>query len=148
MFLLFLSPVQFLHRGNVLQNLTESTIFPSNNNVRPQHSHRTLSAICQTCAKACKATSSVFLYSLFTSPSPLLFPLQSFFSTRTQHSPDKRVCRRPAVIEPSRLLSFSLATVTFYNNNTYLVLPLPKGIYTARQPLTKEEKKPFLGDYK
>ena len=40
MFFLFLSPVQILHRGNVLQHLTEPTIFPSNNNVHPQHSHR------------------------------------------------------------------------------------------------------------
>ena len=39
--------------------------------------------------------------------------------------------------------------MTFYNNNTDLVLPLSKdGIYTTRQPLTKEEKKLFLGDYK
>ena len=37
--------------------------------------------------------------------------------------------------------------MTFYNNNTVLVLPLSKGIYTTQQPFTKEVKL-FLGDYK
>ena len=127
MFFLFLSPVQILHRGNVLQHLTEPTIFPSNNNVHPQHSHRnmtlTLNATCQTCAKACIATSSfyyiLYLY-LFSLPSPLLFPLQFFFSiSNTAFPQQKSLCR--GFVESLLLMIFSsdrvLSSSFFLFNN-------------------------------
>ena len=93
MFFFFLSPVQILDCDNVLQHLTEPTIkFPSVpttsvHNIPTEITVNTcLSNLCQG------LLSDIFflLYSLFSFPFSVLFPLQSF-SVRTQRSPDKRV---------------------------------------------------------
>ena len=78
MFFYFYRQSKFFTAAMFFNSLpNEQYSIPSSNNVRPQHSHSLFSDV------------FFLLSSFFSFPSSLLFSLQSFFSIRTQRSPDK-----------------------------------------------------------